>query len=84
MLVYPSPIPSLVEGDGEDLKTLISKVRGEPACPQQEAERSLHLSIRFCHLPCPVKKQDVIVDSAAAGGANMGPLPRVGGCCHLL
>lgn len=42
MLVYPSPIPSLVEGDGEDPKTLISKVRGEPACPQQEAESSLH------------------------------------------
>ena len=61
-------------------KTLISKVRGEPARPQQETERSLHLSSWFCHLPCPVKKQDVIVDLAAAGGAIMGPLPRVGGC----
>lgn len=80
----PLPFHPWLKETEKTQKTLISKVRGEPACPQQEAERSVLLSSWFCHLPCPVKTQDVIVDSTAAGGAIMGPLPRVGGCCHLL
>lgn len=83
-LYTPLPFHPWLEEMEKPRKALTSKVRGEPACPQQETEPSLHVSSWFWPHPCPVKQQDVIVDLVAAGGAIMGPLRRAGRCCYLL